>query len=324
MKLSRLLSRAGIGIVAISAVGMSAANVDLPASAALAAGSSSTSGFRVRTVQAPVDQPVANNLGRAIGELNGTLRYGPAAGALAGTLVPNEAGPGPLTDGGFVVPDINFEKDGTQFDVLDNTDLSTATVVATFTPGLFPGIPGTGGSLDNFALEAIGYVSLPAGLTTLGISSGADRTDVNDDDGFVLYVGTNPRDAFNTKVAEYIRNAPGFTGDFKNETRVTVNAPKAGLYPFRLVYWQGSHGANLQIYQVLDTTERILLNDPNDGRALKVFSDTTVAASSGPYVAEYSPADGSDGNAAALPVTALIVDGSSTVATRRSIFAKSS
>ncbi len=315
MKYHKLQSLVGIGFAVMSALQGLAATVDLPASAALAAGTSTALGFRVRTVQAPHDEPIANNLGRALGQLNGTLRYGSSAGALAGTLVPNEAALGPLPDGGFITDTVNFEKDGNAFDLLDNTDLSTQTVVATFSPVLFPGIPGNAGSTDQFAAEAIGFVQLPAGTTTLGIGSNAERTDVNDDDGFVLFVGTNPRSAFNTKVAEYIRNAPGFAGNFHNETRVTVNAPKAGIYPFRLVYWQGGRGANLQMYTVLDSTERILLNDPNDARALKVYSESTVPAANGPYVAEYSPSAGSDGNSSAAPVTALIVDGAATVAT---------
>jgi hypothetical protein len=248
---------------------------------------------------------VANNLVRASAQLNGTLRDA------GGVLVPDEAVAGPLAGGAYEAETINFEKEASPFDLVDGD----GNTLASFSPGLFPGIPGTAGSVDKFATEVIGFVQLPAGVTTFGVSVGTDRTDVNDDDAYVVYVGKNPRSVFNQKVGEFERFAPPFSSNTKNENLFSVDAPQAGLYPFRLIYWQNSRGANLQWYTVLDSTERLLLNDPNDARALPVYRNSTVADANGPYIAEVSPAPGSDGNSASAPVTALIVDGAATVAT---------
>ena len=57
------------------------------------------------------------------------------------------------------------------------------------------------------------------------------------------------------------------------------------------------------------------MNDPADPRAIPSYTGSTSASASGPYVAEASPGPGSDGLPATAPVTALIQDGATTVAT---------
>ena len=130
-----------------------------------------------------------------------------------------------------------------------------------FVPEAFPGIPGSAGHTTKFAVEAVAFLELPAGPTTFGVSVGTDRTDVNDDDSYVVTVGVPPQDFFGTRVGEFERNVPPFVANTHNENQWTVVAPRAGVYPFRLVYWQGGLGANLQFYTVLDTGERVLVND---------------------------------------------------------------
>ena len=73
------------------------------------------------------------------------------------------------------------------------------------------------------------------------------------------------------------------------------NAPAAGIYPFRILYWQTGHGANLQFYTIDDSTmDRILVNDSvNDPRAIKAYRDSSNADANAPYVAEVSPSAGS-------------------------------
>ena len=139
---------------------------------------------------------------------------------------------------------------------------------AFFTAGYFPGIPNptaeAGDNTTQFADESVALVVLEPGVYTLAISANADRTDVNDDDGCSVFVGTNPRDFFATKIADFQRSAgaAGFTGNQYIENQIEVVVPVRGAYPFRLVHWQQGRGANLQFYMVnTNTTGRYLIND---------------------------------------------------------------
>jgi hypothetical protein len=278
---------------------------NLPASAQLPVSGSTERGFIVRAVQGPAEPALANNGVRALRQINGTLVDA------AGVAVPDESFPGSLTSpaGASLVDTINFELDGSPVDV---TDIE-GNLITSFAPSVFPGIPGNGS--DNFAVEVVGFLKLPAGVTTFGVSVGADRTDVNNDDAYSVFVGTNPRDFFATKVGEFERNSRAFQSKQRNENQFAVNAPVAGVYPFRLIYWQTGLGANLQWYTVNEAGERILVNDPADTRAIPSYTGSTSASSSGPYVAEATPGPGSDGLPSTAPVTALIQDGTTTVAT---------
>ncbi len=279
----------------------------LPESAALPAGTSATRGFVVRTVQAPADPKLNNNSIRALRQLNGTL------GDAADALVPNEAVAGPDPGGVFYVDRVCFEKDAAGLEIYDEPN---GNLVAGFASEAFPGIPGANGHTDNFALEAVGYLDLAVGTHTFGVAANAERTDVNDDDGFQVRVAGNPRDYFAMNVGEFVRNAPGFQNDWRNETPLTVQVTKAGLYPFRILFWQTGMGASLAFYSINpDTGERILVNDPEDGRSLKAYRDTTVANAKAPYVGEIAPPPGSVGNSPSTPIEATLIDGATTVAT---------
>lgn len=277
----------------------------LPAELAAPLGSSTTRGFAVRTVQAPIDTVVGNNYFRALKQLDGTLTD------TNGTLVANEAVAGPKTDGSYVTDTINFEKDAAPFDV---TDIQ-GNVLVSITPSLFPGIPGTGGHTEKFAADVVGFLELSVGTYTFGVSVGTDRTDANDDDSYQVFVGSRPRSFFNLKVGDFERFAQPFVSNTHNENQFVVTVTKAGIYPFHIVYWQTGLGAALQFYTIdPNTLERILVNDPNDTRAVKAYADSTVADANAPYISEVSPAPGSDGNSPSAPITAVLVDGQATVA----------
>ena len=287
---------------------LAAATNSLPASIAMPIGSSSTPGFLIRTAQAPETATIGNSLLRAIKQIDGTLVDG------TGALIPNEATPGTGADGSYVSGVVNFELEGNSFDLAD-TD---GNVIFTFTnPGVFPGIPGSGSHLLNFTTEAVAFLQLPAGVTTFAVSVGADRTDVNDDDSYVAFTGANPRDYFATQVGSYERlGVRAFTANQHSENTWSVSAPVAGLYPFRILQWQTGHGSSFTFYTIdAATGDRVLVNDPTDSRSIKAFTDSTNAVATGAWVAEVSPAPGSAGNSAAAPINALIVDGSTTVAT---------
>src|SRR5688572_26743556 len=182
MRIRTKLASASL-LLSLSA-GIYAASVTLPADSAVPANSVSERGFTVRTVQGPDTPPLANNAVRALRQLNGTLTDE------TGALVPNQANPGPNAGGAYFTDTVNFERDAAPFDVVDVSN----TVLWSVTPEFFPGIPGTGGHTDNFTTEVLGFLELPAGETTFGVSVGTDRTDVNNDDSFQVLTGDNPRD----------------------------------------------------------------------------------------------------------------------------------
>jgi hypothetical protein len=206
-----------------------AATNTLLATAAGPLGSGSDPGLLVRTAQAPEDAAIPNNLVRAIRQLNGTLIDDNT------NAVPDQAIAGPNADGSYPVDTINFERDGLPVDLVD----TEGNVLASFAATTFPGIPGTGGHTSRFAVEVVAFVELPAGSTTFGVAVSTDRTDVNDDDSYRVFVAENPRDFFGLQVGQFERFAPPFVSETRNENRWTVLAPQAGIYPFRIVYWQG-------------------------------------------------------------------------------------
>ncbi len=303
---NQIITRAALLCGFLAGEAVFAAGFPLPAGSAVPASSVTDRGFTVRAAQAPQDPPLANNFVRAIHQLDGTLTD------TNGVAVANQAVPGTAPGGAYFVDTVNFEKDANPIDIID----IDSNVLVSFTPSLFPGIPGTDGHTDNFAEEVTGYLDLPAGDTTFGVSVGTDRTDVNNDDALAVFTAANPRDYFGSKVADFQRSAPAFTSDTHAESQFTLSAPSAGIYPIRILYWQTGLGASLTFYTVNPTTgERILVNDPNDASAIKSYRSTTSTNANSPYIAEISPLAGSDGISAAAPIQALIVDGATTVAT---------
>ena len=292
-----------IGSLGILGAG-AARGVPLPPAAALPATSVTVPGFTVRVAQAPAFEAVANNFSRAGQQITGTLLDS------LGAPLPNEAVPGTEADGSYIVPAVNFEINATGFDLIDYANGNL--FLTSFAPELFPGIPGSGFHTEKFAVEVVGFLDLPAGAHTFGVCVGTDRTDVNDDDAYAVFVARNPRDFFGLKVAEFSRNAPpAFQGNTHNENLWTVEVATAGVYPFRLLYWQTGRGANLQWYS-LNGEERIQVNDLGNPLAIKSYASTADASAKGPYVAEARPVPGSAGNSAAAPIKAVIVDGAST------------
>ena len=284
------------------------AAVTLPASAALATNTVSNPGFVVRTAQAPIDVPVANNYLRATRQINGILTDA------GGILVSNVALPGPEAGGVYFANNVSFEKEANSVVPRD----ADGNDVWTFNCDFFPGIPGSEGDFNQFADESVALVVLEPGVYTLALCASADRTDVNDDDGCSVYVGANPRDFFATKVADFTRTtgtAP-FTANQRIENQIEVVVPVRGAYPFRLMHWQQSRGVNLQFY-VVDTNSlaRYLINDSSDPTTPLAYRSSTVPAFNAPYIADITPPPGSAGNSSALQLTVTLFDGATTVNT---------
>ena len=284
------------------------AAVTLPASAALATNTISNPGFVIRTAQAPIDVPVANSYLRATRQVNGILTDA------GGILVSNVALPGPEAGGVYFANYVSFEKDSLSVDPID-TD---GNPVWTFNCDFFQGIPGAEGDYNQFADEAVALVVLEPGVYTLAICADAERTDVNDDDGCSVFVGANPRDFFATKIADFTRTTgtKPFAGGQRIENQIEVVVPVGGAYPFRLMHWQQSRGANLQFYVVnTNTTARFLINDSSDPTTPLAYRSSTVPAFNAPYIADVTPSPGSAGNSSALQLTVTLFDGTTTVNT---------
>jgi hypothetical protein len=162
----------------------------------------------------------------------------------------------------------------------------------------FPGLPGANGSLTNFAVEAITYLYLPAGYYSLG---------VNSDDGFRLTTSPNPHEEFPYQVAVFdgTRAAADTTAGF--------GITNAGYYPFRLVYFQATGPASLELFSVALSGQKILVNDTNTVGALRAYRS---AVNTQPYVQwAYPYRTGSYFVSAYNPIGFTLVDGTPAINT---------
>ena len=162
----------------------------------------------------------------------------------------------------------------------------------------FPGLPGANGSLTNFAVEAITYLYLPAGYYSLG---------VNSDDGFRLTTSPNPHEEFPYQVAvlDGTRAAADTTAGF--------GITNAGYYPFRLVYFQATGSASLELFWWRSRASKILVNDTNTVGALRAYRS---AVNTQPYVQwAYPYRTGSYFVSAYNPIGFTLVDGTPAINT---------
>jgi len=83
--------------------------------------------------------------------------------------------------------------------------------------------------------------------------------------GLRLSVGADP----NVMLGQYY----GDRGS--SDTIFAFVIQKAGVYPLRTVYWEGSGGANVEWFTVTKDGKKVLLNDPNDPDALKCYRSRT-------------------------------------------------
>lgn len=260
--------------------------VAIPASYARAASLLDTSapGFKVRTVQATTaDGTLVNTVVRAESQLAGTL-----VDAATGQLYTNIVDASVFGADGYYheTSVIDYEKAGGSGS------------------GLYiPGVPGTiePENSENIALEALAYISLQPGTYSMV---------VNSDDGFKLTVAADPRDVFN---ALMLGQYDGGRSAVDSVMNFSVSA--AGVYGFRLVYFQGGGGGSVawSSASVDDSTVQTLING-SDTSALKAYRQLTGATE--PYVDTASPGPQAAGVSPKPTFSYRIVDGSAfTVAT---------
>lgn len=221
----------------------------LPTAAAFPASAvdKSKKGFRIKTYQ--IDG----------GTQEGTIAYNEAI--LAGQNGPNVANladvGGVDANGYFTWPTyINFDTTLGANGYFNDPDFVTS---------LFPGIPGTpetSGPDENFVEEILAALE----FTTPGMYTMAVNTDwtgfPNGSDGYLVRVGTNPLDpASSVRVGFFDALAPA------GPDRGVANSPfqfyvsKAGIYPFRLMYYQSGGSANLEWFLLNADGTRTLVND---------------------------------------------------------------
>ena len=115
------------------------------------------------------------------------------------------------------------------------------------------------GNTDDFTVECRAWLDLAAGPHRFGVIS---------DDGYKLSSGALP--TAQDPVLGFVNGGPTpGTGSL-----IEFVAPVAGLYPFRLVWYERGGGAHAEWYsENLATGDRILINDPASGAAIKAYVD---------------------------------------------------
>jgi hypothetical protein len=204
-------------------------------------------GFRVKVVQSTTAR--ANTVAAAESQLAGT----PA----------NVAIPGPGPDGSYILTNIiNWSS--------RRVPGQSGAEIGNFQPLLggplddpIPGLPGTGlGAPTNAAAEIFAYLDLSAGYQKFGI---------NGDDGFKVQIGT-PGQTVGTVLFTVDRSAGSADFPFGFTT------PVAGLYPVRVVYYQGGGDGNLEFFTYGTNNTKIPINDPTNPNAIKAYYNARITA----------------------------------------------
>ncbi len=207
-------------------------------------------GFRVRVVQAPVEGgALENSLDRAENQLR------------RDSNIPS------VVDVQDVVDAINFNKrSGETAGSFDGDRM---------VPGIDPFETGNGD--NDFAVEILTWVELPAGIHRFGVIS---------DDGYKIVVAKSHADLSEAALAFH-------NGGTANETFDFV-VTEAGLYPFRMVWYErGGTGYAEWFSEDRETGNRILINAETQGafkawRSIEVLPEVEVVVEvasdvSGPF-----------------------------------------
>jgi hypothetical protein len=154
---------------------------------------------------------------------------------------------------------------------------------ASATPGAGTVAPGS----ENYVMEALTYLNLKRGVYVFGINS---------DDGFVVTSAPDPHDTLGTLVGfanmgrgnagnalggltlPAGQSSPQITQGANSATFVFgVIVPEDGIYPFRILYWQGGGGVNAEFYTMNRQNGSVILvndtaADPNTVTALSTYT----------------------------------------------------
>jgi len=203
-------------------------------------GSGKDRGFRIRTVQ--------SEAGRATTDVAAEQQLLNNSGA---ANIADTSGAG--ADGFFAHSGvINFNQDAPTATGNFNADNG-------FEDQLPPGIPGTLGGNDNYTQEVLAFLEFPAaGFYTMG---------VNSDDGFKVTPATG-RDT----AAPVLGIFDGGRG--VADTLFSIGVPQAGVYPFRLIWYEGGGGSAAEWFTVSKSGARLLVNSDQAG-AIRAYRSRT-------------------------------------------------
>lgn len=223
------------------------AYVTLPAAIATAAGTGADAGMKWRTHQLAAARPGGENLAEVEKQLRGEL--GPSIHDTSSE-----------TGGFFEISYVNFDQAPADAGNFTSSSAIAEQVVA---DDAIPGIPGTEGGDDNIAGEATAFVEIPA--------AGVYTMVVNSDDGFQVSAGT-------TNNPTYLVLGKFDAGRGAADTSFYFRVDQAGVYLFRLIWFEGGSGASVEWFTVDAQGKRALVNGPETGvTPLKAFRRRTVA-----------------------------------------------
>jgi hypothetical protein len=181
------------------------------------------------------------------------------AGTLGATIHDPAAHSEPQgADGFFLIDWVNFSQDPAAEPSGNFTAGAAAPQNVADQP--IPGIPGTTGGTDNIAAEA---------LTFLELEPGFYRMVVNSDDGFLVTMGT-------ADVPKHLSLGQFDGGRGASDTVFFFNVETAGVYFFRLLWFEGGGGANVEWFTVDSGGVRSLVGGEQDG-SVPAFRTRTVA-----------------------------------------------
>ncbi len=221
-----------------------------------ATGTGSTPGMNWRTHQLDQTATRANSVAAAEAQLHD----------------PNNAADLSLaTAGVFAIDYINFEQGGIADGLIHENQPAPRNAAELPIPGI-PGVGTVGNNMDNIVGEATTFVEFPtAGVYYMGI---------NRDDGFLLTVASTEGGRSLTNgpnVQEIGRVEPGGGIDDNNvQNFMAVNVTQPGVWPLRLLWFEGNGGASIEWYQTSKREPIGLVNDPNVTTTLRAFRARTA------------------------------------------------
>jgi hypothetical protein len=238
----------------------------LPANAALpgSAVDKTKKGFKILTYQTDG------------GSQDGTIAYNEAL--LAGQNGPNVAN---LTDAGGVDTNGFFTWTG-----VINFDTTTTAANGYFndpdyTDSSFPGIPGnplTGNAIENFVEEILAALEFKApGMYTMAVNT--DWTGFpNGSDGYLVRAGANPLVPTSSVTLGYFDAlAPAGPARGVANSPFQFYVPQAGIYAFRVMYYQTAGSANLEWFVLNADGTRTLINDAAKADAIPAYYQWTAS-----------------------------------------------
>ncbi len=215
----------------------------LPAALATSLGTGAQAGMRWRTHQLEAARP-NNNIAASEQQLRGEL-----GASIHDTMDQTAAGY-------FEVPFVNFDQVAGPAGNFRDTAEGSDQVADTYIPGIPDGHP----SNDNIAAEALTFVEIPA--------AGVYTMVVNSDDGFQVSVG-------NTNNPTFLVLDKFDAGRGQADSVFYFKADAAGVYFFRLLWFEGGSDARVEWFTVNDDGTRALVNGTQTG-ALKAYRTRTV------------------------------------------------